>query len=611
MSQTMVCFHFNFSNLLLLKIGIMKNFLSSLLATMIGIIIMTIVVVLVFVGIISASASGDVPKVEENSLLVARFNAPISDRSDENPLSKFMSGNPYSADVMGLDQILKDLDKAAEDENIEGIFLKLAGVGGGIATLGEIRDALIDFKESGKFIYAYADSYTQKSYYLASVADSIFMTPEGNFLFAGMSAEARFYKKGLDKLGIEMQVVKHGSYKSAAERFTNEKFSENNREQVEAYMGALWDKIVGDISDSRGISPDELNRMADELVTLDNQELVKSGMIDGLMYYDEMLDLMKEKLGVAEEDDLEAIGLKKYKDVPRKEKKEFTRDKVAVIYASGLVVDGNMGEGYIASERIAKAIRKARRDESVKAIVFRVNSGGGSALASDVIYREAKLAADAKPFVASMGDVAASGGYYIVAPADTIVASEGTVTGSIGVVFTIPNAKVFLNEKLGITTDVVKTNTHANLLTAADPLDPVEFAFVQDMVDQTYDAFVDVVAQGRDKTWEEVDAIGGGRVWAGSDAMEIGLIDVYGGLEKSIELAAEMAGLENYRVKGLPTLEDPFTALMKQISGASMSRVDRIMKGELGDQYIHYKNLKQLRDMHGLQAIIPVEFVVN
>lgn len=578
---------------------------------MIGIIIMTIVVVLVFVGIISASASGDVPKVEENSLLVARFNAPISDRSDENPLSKFMSGNPYSADVMGLDQILKDLDKAAEDENIEGIFLKLAGVGGGIATLGEIRDALIDFKESGKFIYAYADSYTQKSYYLASVADSIFMTPEGNFLFAGMSAEARFYKKGLDKLGIEMQVVKHGSYKSAAERFTNEKFSENNREQVEAYMGALWDKIVGDISDSRGISPDELNRMADELVTLDNQELVKSGMIDGLMYYDEMLDLMKEKLGVAEEDDLEAIGLKKYKDVPRKEKKEFTRDKVAVIYASGLVVDGNMGEGYIASERIAKAIRKARRDESVKAIVFRVNSGGGSALASDVIYREAKLAADAKPFVASMGDVAASGGYYIVAPADTIVASEGTVTGSIGVVFTIPNAKVFLNEKLGITTDVVKTNTHANLLTAADPLDPVEFAFVQDMVDQTYDAFVDVVAQGRDKTWEEVDAIGGGRVWAGSDAMEIGLIDVYGGLEKSIELAAEMAGLENYRVKGLPTLEDPFTALMKQISGASMSRVDRIMKGELGDQYIHYKNLKQLRDMHGLQAIIPVEFVVN
>jgi len=611
MSQTMVCFHFNFSNLLLLKIGIMKNFLSSLLATMIGIIIMTIVVVLVFVGIISASASGDVPKVEENSLLVARFNAPISDRSDENPLSKFMSGNPYSADVMGLDQILKDLDKAAEDENIEGIFLKLAGVGGGIATLGEIRDALIDFKESGKFIYAYADSYTQKSYYLASVADSIFMTPEGNFLFAGMSAEARFYKKGLDKLGIEMQVVKHGSYKSAAERFTNEKFSENNREQVEAYMGALWDKIVGDISDSRGISPDELNRMADELVTLDNQELVKSGMIDGLMYYDEMLDLMKEKLGVAEEDDLEAIGLKKYKDVPRKEKKEFTRDKVAVIYASGLVVDGNMGEGYIASERIAKAIRKARRDESVKAIVFRVNSGGGSALASDVIYREAKLAADAKPFVASMGDVAASGGYYIVAPADTIVASEGTVTGSIGVVFTIPNAKVFLNEKLGITTDVVKTNTHANLLTAADPLDPVEFAFVQDMVDQTYDAFVDVVAQGRDKTWEEVDAIGGGRVWAGSDAMELGLIDVYGGLEKSIELAAEMAGLENYRVKGLPTLEDPFTALMKQISGASMSRVDRIMKGELGDQYIHYKNLKQLRDMHGLQAIIPVEFVVN
>ncbi len=580
----------------------MKNFLSSLLATLVGILIMTIVVFLIFMGIIAASTSKEAPEVKENSLMVAKFNKQIIDRVDNNPLSKLMTGSFAYNDVMGLDQILKDLQKAKADDNINGIFLRLSNVSSGTATLGEVRDALLDFKTSGKFIYAYADIFTQKSYYLASVADSIFMTPEGMFMFTGLSAEATFYKNALDKLGIEMQVVKHGSYKSAAESFTRENLSDENREQIEGYVGSIWNKMVSDISESRGIPTEKLNQYADELVSLENDKLVETGMIDGLIYYDEMLTLLKKKMAVEEENDLESISLSDYGNVPTKEKKEYSRDKIAVIYAMGMVVDGSAGEGYIGSERIAKAIRKARRDNTVKAIVFRVNSGGGSVVASDVIYREVLLAAKEKPFVASMGDVAASGGYYIVAPADTILASPSTITGSLGVIFSIPNLKELMNDKLGVTTDVVKTNRYADIYSVFDPLDPQERYFIQKTVDDTYENFISLVAEGRGKSYEEIDAIAGGRVWSATDALDLGLIDMFGGLDKSIEVAAKMAGLDGYRVQSLPKLDDPFTALIKELTGdARMKAIEK----ELGSEFIHYKNIQNIREMHGLQAIIP------
>jgi len=321
-----------------------------------------------------------------------------------------------------------------------------------------------------------------------------------------------------------------------------------------------------------------------------------------------MLSMLKKKVGVDESDDLEALQLSRYKDVPDKLKQPVGRDKVAVIYAMGMVIDGNMGEGYIGSERIARAIRKARRDASVKAIVFRVNSGGGSVIASDVIYREVMLAAEEKPFVASMGDVAASGGYYIVTPADTILASPSTVTGSIGVIFTMPNMQELLNDKIGITTDVVKTNRHADILSISDPLDAEERRFIQQSVNETYDHFVGLVAEHRNKSFEEVDAIAGGRVWSGKDALELGLIDMFGGLGKSIEVAASMAGLETYRIESLPRLEDPLTTLMKQLTGDARMKA---VKQELGDQYIHYKNLKAIREMKGLQAIMPFEIEIH
>ncbi len=580
----------------------MKNFLSSLLATLVGILIMTIVVFLIFMGIIAASTSKEAPDVKENSLMVAKFNKQIIDRVDNNPLSKLMTGSFAYNDVMGLDQILKDLEKAKADDNINGIFLRLSNVSSGTATLGEVRDALLDFKTSGKFIYAYADIFTQKSYYLASVADSIFMTPEGMFMFTGLSAEATFYKNALDKLGIEMQVIKHGSYKSAAESFTRENLSDENREQIEGYVGSIWNKMVSDISESRGIPVEKLNQYADELVSLENDKLVETGMIDGLIYYDEMLTFLKKKMAVEEENDLEAISLSNYGNVHTKEKKEYSRDKIAVIYAMGMVVDGSAGEGYIGSERIAKAIRKARRDNTVKAIVFRVNSGGGSVVASDVIYREVLLAAKEKPFVASMGDVAASGGYYIVAPADTILASPSTITGSLGVIFSIPNLKELMNDKLGITTDVVKTNRYADIYSLFDPLDPQERHFIQKTVDDTYENFISLVADSRGKSYEEIDAIAGGRVWSATDALDLGLIDMFGGLNKSIEVAAKMAGLDGYRVQSLPKLDDPFTALIKKLTGdARMKAIEK----ELGSEFIHYKNIQNIREMHGLQAIIP------
>ena len=587
----------------------MKHFLSSLLATIVGILIMTVVVILIFAGIVAASTSKEVPTVRENTLLVAKFNTPVPDRSDENPFAQFISLTPGLGELMGLDQILNTLDKAEKDEHIKGIFLNLSSVPSGVVIIDEIRNALLEFRESGKFIYAYGDMFTQGSYYLATAADSIFMTPEGLFLFNGLSAEATFYKKAMDRLGIEMQVIRHGSFKSANEPFTRENLSDENREQIEAYVGAIWEKMIAGISERRNISAGKLTQYADELISLENDKLVEYGLIDGLIYYDEMLSLMKEKMGLAEEKDIESISIGRYKDVPlKKEKKEFTRDKIAVIYAMGTVVSGDMGEGYIGSDRIAKAIRKARKDKSVRAIVFRVNSGGGSMTASDVIYREAKLAAEEKVFVASMGDVAASGGYYIVAPADTILASPGTITGSIGVYASVPNFQGLMNDKIGITTDVVKTNRHADMISVFNPLDAEEKAILQKNVDDAYETFLRVVSEGRNLSRDEVDAIGGGRVWSGKDAIDIGLIDLFGGLERSIEVAAEMANLDTYRIQSLPLLEDPLTLIMKQLTGDARMRM---IRNELGDGYRYYQQLKDAGRMQGIQALMPFSLEIR
>ncbi|MEX0987462.1 MAG: signal peptide peptidase SppA [Bacteroidales bacterium] len=579
----------------------MKSFLKYTLATIVGILVLNILGIMFFFIIAGAVTRTSKPTVEENSVLVARFDTPVLDRANDNPFSNFTFGNINMEGNQGLNQILKDIEKAKNDVNISGIFLRLSAIPNSMATVEEIRNALLDFKESGKFILTHADSYSQKSYYLASVADKIYMTPTGELDFKGLQATVMLFKRALDKYGIDMQVIRHGTFKSAVEPFLTDEISDANREQLDVMIGTIWSQMLEQISMARGIPVDELNRFADELsVTFDDQALEK-GMIDGLKYYDEVLGELRDLTSTDEDDDIPTISLKKYADVPVAEK-EVSRNRIAVVYAMGPVVTGNAEEGTIGSDRIAKAIRDARKDDKVKAIVFRVNSGGGSALASEVIYREVKLASEVKPVVASLGDVAASGGYYIVCPADTIVASETTITGSIGVFGVLPNLQELMNDKIGITTGVVKTNKYSDLGSPTRSLTADERNMIQQYVDDVYETFAGHVAEGRSMTYEEVDAIGGGRVWTGVSAMEIGLIDLFGGLERSIEVAAEMAGLEDYRVTSLPVLEDPFTMLIKKLSGEVKTR---FIRKELGVSYEFYKKAEEISSMKGIQAIMP------
>lgn len=580
----------------------MKSFLKYMLATIAGILILNFLGLIIFFIVLGALSKTEEPTVLDNSVLVAEFNTPILDRANDYPFSDFNLGNLDMDAAMGLDQVLKDIRKASIDDDISGIFLNLSAVPASMATVEEIRDALLEFKESDKFIIAHADLYTQKSYYLATAADKVYLTPTGDLDFKGLQARVLLFKRALDKYGIDMQVIRHGAFKSAVEPFLTDEISEANREQLDAMISSVWNKMISEIALARGISEEDLNTYASEMsVTFDHQALEKK-MIDGLRYYDEVLDELRELTETDEDDDIPSIKLSKYKDVTVEKEKEASSNRIAVVYAMGNIVTGDAGEGMIGSDRIAKAIRKAREDDKIKAIVLRVNSGGGSALASEVIYREVKLASEVKPVVASLGDVAASGGYYIVCPADTIVASETTITGSIGVFGLIPNFKELMNEKIGITTGVVKTNKYADIMSTTRPLTEDERAMIQDYVDDTYTTFVNHVAEGRSMTFEEVDAIGSGRVWSGVNAMENGLIDVYGGLEKSIEIAAEMADLENYRIRSLPALEDPFTMLMKELTGEAKMRM---IRKELGSSYELYKKAEEISDMQGLQAVMP------
>ena len=420
---------------------------------------------------------------------------------------------------------------------MSGIYIEPYYLSAGIGTIEEIRNALIDFRESGKFIVSYSEIYTQSAYYLASVSDDIYLNPTGEVPLYGLGARIVFIKEAMDRLGIEAQIIRHGTYKSAVEPFMYNKMSEENREQTLAWVRSIWDHILQGISEERNIPVAKLDNIADRLALKSAEDALTNDLVDSLLYKDEVINILKELTGTDENKDLNSISLRKYTKVTKtKDYKGLARDKIAVIYAYGDVVMGNRGEGSISSERISKAIRKARRDSTIKAIVFRVNSGGGSALASEVIWREVDLAAAVKPVVASMGDVAASGGYYILAPADTIIANPVTITGSIGVFAVLPNAQKFFNNKLGINMDVAKTNPYADIGNPFRPLEDEETGLMRFSVEKIYDTFVSHVSSGRNMTWDEVDAIGQGRVWSGANAMENGLVDAYGGLGSRLSI---------------------------------------------------------------------------
>ena len=588
----------------------MKSFFKYLLATVVGILISVLLLTFVFFGIVGTIISKQEKPVQikPHSILMLKLNKPIQDRKPVFPFGGFKFGMLQPESKLGLNDILNNIQKAKADTNIRGIYLDLSIVPAGIATLEEIRDALLDFKKSGKFILSYSDTYLQSTYYLASAADKVYLNPAGNFSFVGLSSQIMFYKGALEKLGLQPEIIRHGKFKSAVEPLMLDKMSAANREQIKAYVGSIWEKIVHDISISRHLSKNELNKLANNLSLNTAQSAVNYKLVDATKFKDQVYDELKTLSGVDSSASLKLVKLSAYSKVPEKKTyKGLARDKIAVIYASGDVVMGDEKQNNIGSEGIAETIRKARKDKNVKAIVFRVNSGGGSALASEVIWRELDLAKKVKPVIASFGDVAASGGYFIACPADTIVAEPTTITGSIGVFGVLLNSKEFLNKKLGITVDVYKTNDYSDFASVFRPLSPLEKQFFQISIDTFYDTFISHVAEGRGMEKSAVDSIGEGRVWSGINAKQIGLIDVFGGLTKAIEIAKEKAGLENYRIEELPEQVDPFQQIMNQLSEEVKVK---ILSNELGSSYKYYKFLKNIESYNGIQARLPYEISI-
>lgn len=584
----------------------MKTFFKMLLASILGVIISGLILFFILLGIVTAMiSSGDkAVEIEPNSILKLTLDNEIFDREPNNPLAGINFAGIGKDKQDGLNEILDNIKKAKEDNNIKGIYLEFSLIHARIATIEEIRNALIDFKKSGKFIIAYAEVYTQGSYYLASVADKIYLNPQGSIDFVGLRSEIMFFKGTLDKLGVEAQIIRHGKFKSAVEPFISDKMSQENKLQVTEFINSIWDHYLSGISEQRHISKDQLNILANKMILADADTCLAYKVVDSLFYKDQvsakLLKLSGQKNKVPE-----FISLSKFEKVPKKlSGKVYAKSKIAIIFAQGDVVMGNEGENFVSSERISKAFRDARNDSSIKAIVFRINSPGGSALASDIIWREVKLTTKVKPVIASMGDLAASGGYYIACAADKIVASPGTITGSIGVFGLMINIKQFINQKIGITTDVAKTNEHSDFPTITRPMSGAEKTIMQFEVDKIYNTFIEHVAEGRILDKKKVDDIAQGRVWTGADAIGLGLVDTIGGLNDAIAIAARKVKIDNYRLIELPKLEDPFEKIIEELTGDAKNN---ILKSELGNEYKYIQQYRNLLKMQGVQARLPFD----
>lgn len=586
----------------------MKSFLKYTLATVVGVIISSFILFLIFMGIIGAVVSSTDKQVvvKSNSILHIKLDTSIPERSSDNPFENFDFSSFKPSVAIGLTDIVKNIREAKDDANIKGIYLDLGMNSLGFGTWEEIRNAVLDFKKSGKFVISYAEYYSQGNYYLASVADSIFINPAGGITFMGLSSEVMFYKGALDKLDIEPVVIRHGKFKSAVEPFIADKMSNENREQVAILLNSLWGHLLQGISAQRKIDISQLNQIADNASVTNAKGALEYKFVDGIRYKDEILDKLAKLSSAKSIKNLELITLADYNKAP-KGKKDFSKKKIALVYADGEIITGD-GSSEIASDDLSKAIREARTDSSIKAIVLRINSPGGSALASDVIWREVYLARKAKPVIVSMGDVAASGGYYIAAPADTIVAEPTTITGSIGVFGVLFNAKGFFNNKLGITTDYVQTNKHGDIESPFKPLTPEEKAIIQSEVESIYETFISHVAEGRGLNKAFVDSIGQGRVWGAMDAKRLGLVDVIGNLHNAIEIAARKAKLSEYRIVELPKRDDALTSLLSGFS--ARIRQDAIQR-ELGETSRIYYTLKDLTGRKGILARLPFDLNMN
>ena len=593
------------------------KFSKVLLAAFLGTLIAMVVTFFIKVGVVSSMISSlsteteTLSKPQPNSVLYMKLDYEIPDRTTDNPFGGINFSTMEAKDMTGLNDILRNIEHAKTDPNIKGIYMELSSIPTSTATLQEIRSKLIEFKESGKFIVTYSENYSQSAYYMASVADKIYLNPEGALDLHGMASQIMFYKRLLDKLDVEMQIVRgpNNRFKSAVEPYFLEKMSEANREQMDKLLGSVWGQILGSISESRNISVEQLNKIADNLETIfDAKKALEFGLVDNLYYKDQMIEELKGLTGSNK--DINAITNAKY--AKSFSEKNPSKNEVAIIYASGQIYDGKGKdeESNIYSESLSKTIRKAREDENVKAVVLRVNSPGGSAVASAIIGRELDLTKEVKPVIVTMGNYAASGGYWISAKADYIFADPTTLTGSIGVFGTFPNAQGFLNDKIGLTFDVAKTNENADFGTITQPLTEFQYSKLQQMVVKTYDDFTRRVAEGRGLTQTYVDSIGQGRVWSGADAIELGLVDKLGDMEDAIAYAAEKANLgSDYKVTEWPKQKDFFTRLMESMNEGD--KLDVAMKQKLGAYYDYLKGLDNLQKNTGIQARLPFDMIIE
>lgn len=587
----------------------MKQFLKFTLATITGIFIAGLIGSLLLFGFIAtiASSSESTVKVQPNSVYELGLDGQLVERSQENPFEDIFSDalGQQSVASIGLDDVLDNIRKAKDDKNIKGIYLKGGMLTGGYASIKEIRDALADFKTTGKFIVAYADTYTQKAYYLASVADKVYINSKGMIEFQGIASNTMFIKNTLDKLGVEMQIVKVGSYKSAVEPYINTEMSPANKEQVTVYANSIWKNLLTDISKSRKISVADLNRYADEMMTFQPTEKYEQyKLVDSLTYADGMEQVFKKLTKESDFKNINFINHKQMVKVPATEK--LQKDKVAVLYAVG-GIDTDATDG-IKTDDLVKEINKLKDEKSVKAVVFRVNSPGGSAYGSEQIWHAIGELKKAKPVVVSMGDYAASGGYYISCDADSIIAQPGTLTGSIGIFGTIPNIDG-LNKKLGLSYDGVKTNKMSDAISLNRAFTPEERNLMQTYVNTGYELFVKRCADGRGIAVDSLKTIAEGRVWTGEDAVKIGLVDALGGLNDAVRIAAGKAKLDKYMVKSYPAKDDFMTKLLKNMNTEVETR---FMKSKLGNEnYRILRIIEDAKNMNGIHALMPFNITLN
>ncbi|MDR0962935.1 MAG: signal peptide peptidase SppA [Mediterranea sp.] len=584
----------------------MKDFLKFTFATVVGIIISTVLLsflsILMMAGMMATSVGGTETQVRKNSVMVLDLNGELVERSQDNPFQSLLG---EEAATCGLDDVLSSIRKAKEHDQIKGIYIKAGSMSAGFASLEEIRKALLDFKESGKFIIAYADDYTQNMYYLSSVADKVMINPKGSIGWHGLASNPTYYKELLDKIGVEMQVFKVGTYKSAVEPFIDTKMSDANREQITSYIGSIWRQMLTGVSASRGISIDSLNELADRMMDLQPaEEYITSRLADTLIYKNDVRDYLKSFVGVDKKDKLALLGLKDMMNVKKNVPKDKSGNIVAVYYAFGEIGSAasylSFDEGIVA-DKVIRDLRKLKEDEDIKAVVLRVNSPGGSAYDSEQIWHAVTELKKEKPVIVSMGDYAASGGYYISCAADSIVADGTTLTGSIGIFGLYPNTTGLTN-KIGLSFDLVQTNPYAGFGASGRGLNDGEKELMQNMVNRGYELFVKRCADGRGMSVEAIKRIAEGRVWTGEAAVGLKLVDEVGGLDRALEMATAKAGVETYTVMTYPAQKSFFEQLMDAQNGSFLQA--RLLKGKVGELYRQIEWVNHIDELDKVQARI-------